>query len=67
VYEYRSEIIETGVKWFKDSANYGDVDRMDDLINNRAEEGWELVCHSYMVNVFSARSSILLTFKRMIQ
>ena len=65
VYIYRSEIMETVVKWFNDSASQiEDLPRFDNLINSRAEDGWELVTHSYMVNVWGARSSLLLTFRK---
>ena len=64
MWTYRSEVLETSVKWFKDSANIEDLERLDDLINSRANEGWEFVTHSYMPNVIATRSSILVTFRK---
>lgn len=64
MFEYKSEVIETSVKWFKDSANEMDVSRLDELINKRTEEGWEFVTYSYMANVTSSRSAILITFRK---
>ena len=48
----------------KDSANIEDLERLDDLINSRANEGWEFVTHSYMPNVIATRSAILVTFRK---
>lgn len=64
MHTYKSEIVVTTVKWFKDSANEKDLELLDKLINKRASEGWEFVCHSYMPNVTSARSAILVTFRK---
>lgn len=65
MYTYKSEVIDTEVKWgFKDSASQKDVEKLDELINQRAEEGWELVEYSYMANAFGSRSAILITFKK---
>lgn len=64
MYIYKSEILTTTFKWIKDSANQKDVDHLDELINKRASEGFELVCYSYMPNVASARSAILITFRK---
>ena len=65
MYIYKSEVIETETKWgFKDSASQNDVDKLDELINSKAEEGWELVSHSYMTNQFAPKSAILVTFKK---
>lgn len=64
MFEYKSEVMETSVKWFKDSANETDVSRLDELINKRTEEGWEFVTYSYMANVTSSRSAILITFRK---
>jgi len=64
MYTYKSEVIETTFKWFKNSASEEDVKNLDALINKRSFEGWELVCYSYMTNVNAARSAILVTFRR---
>lgn len=64
MYIYKSEIIDTEAKWIKDSASPKDVEKLDKLINERAEEGWELAEYSYMVNAFGLHSAILVTFKK---
>ncbi|MEG0283377.1 MAG: hypothetical protein RR577_00705 [Erysipelotrichales bacterium] len=64
MWEYKSEILETDVKWFKDSANNQDIKHLDNLINRRVSEGWEFVTHSYMPNLLSTKSAILVTFRK---
>lgn len=64
MYTYKSEILVTTYKWIKESASQEDVKNLDELINQRASEGWEFVCHSYMANSQSSRSAILITFRR---
>lgn len=60
---YKSEVLYTTFKWFRDSANEKDLKILNELINKRASEGWIFVSHSYMVNAFSSRSAFLLTSK----
>ena len=65
MYIYQSEILDTVLKWGpKDSANEKDVAALDELINQRTAEGWEFVAYSYMANVMSTRSAILVTFRK---
>ena len=61
---YKSEILFTTIKWFRDSANDKDLKMLDELINKRASEGWIFVSHSYMVNAFNSRSAFIVTFKK---
>ena len=64
MYKYRSEAFQTSFKLVNDSAGPEDLDRLDSLLNERANDGWEFVCHSYMTNVFGFRSAILVAFKK---
>lgn len=48
VLEYKTEILETRVKWISDKEDAKDLLALDELINKRASEGWELVKYSYM-------------------
>ena len=65
MYTYKSEVIDTEVKWgFRDSASAKDIEKLDELINQKAKEGWELVEYSYMANAFGVRSAILITFRK---
>jgi hypothetical protein len=65
VFEYKSEVLTTNVKWgLKDSASQTDVTNLDNLIHQRIAEGWEFVTYSYMVNVVAPKSAILVTFRK---
>ncbi|MDR0843511.1 MAG: DUF4177 domain-containing protein [Acidobacteriota bacterium] len=64
MYEYKSEVLYTNVKWFSDKANKSDISELDALINNRAEEGWELVTYSYMATSSQFRGATLITFRK---
>jgi hypothetical protein len=61
---YKTEILTTGIKWLSDKANEADVTALDELINQRASEGWELVAYSYMATSIQSRGATLLTFKK---
>jgi len=64
MFEYKTEVLKTGIKWVSDKANEADVSALNDLINQRAAEGWELVTYSYMATSLQARGATLMTFKR---
>ena len=65
MFEYKSEILDTVIKYgVKDSANDLDVSKIDELINQRAVEGWEFVTHSFTSNTVGPRNSILVTFRK---
>lgn len=64
MYEYKSEILMTGIKMFSDKASEADVSKLDRLINERASEGWELVTYSYMATTLQARGATLITFRK---
>ena len=66
MFEYKSEIIDTIIKYgVKDDANDFDVSRIDELINTRTSEGWEFVTYSFMSNTVGPRNSILVTFRKL--
>lgn len=64
MYTYKTEILSTGIKWISDKANEDDVLALDELINKRASEGWELVTYSYMATSAQMRGATLITFKK---
>ena len=64
MFEYKTEVLKTGIKWVSDKANEADVTALNELINERATEGWELVTYSYMATSLQARGATLMTFKR---
>ena len=64
MFEYKTEILYTGIKWLSDKANDADVSALDELLNTRASEGWELVTYSYMSTSLQARGATLITFRK---
>ena len=48
MYVYKTEILTVGTKWFSDKADENDIRMLDQLINERAANGWELVTYDYM-------------------
>ena len=64
MFEYKSEILKASIKLFKDGASDADVSSLDELINSRAADGWELVTYVHMAEVFGVRGSFLTTFRR---
>ena len=64
MYEYKSEILLTKTKWVSDKADEGDLLELDNLINKRAQEGWDLVTYSYMSTSMQVKAATLITFKK---
>ena len=64
MFEYKTEVLTTGIKWISDKANDADVSALNELINERASEGWELVTYSYMATSLQTRGATLITFKK---
>ncbi|MDR3051876.1 MAG: DUF4177 domain-containing protein [Oscillospiraceae bacterium] len=64
MFEYKTEVLKTGVKWLSDKANEADVTELNNLISERASDGWELVTYSYMSTSLQARGATLITFRK---
>lgn len=64
MYTYKSEILWVSSKWFSDKANEADLAELDELINRRAEEGWELVTYDYMATSIQVRGAFVITFRK---
>lgn len=64
MFEYKTELLNSRTKWINDSADEKDIAKLDELLNQRSSEGWELVCYSYMTNVLGTKSVFSVTFKR---
>lgn len=65
MYKYKSEILYTKTKWLTDKAESDDLQELDDLINKRAQEGWELATYSYMSTSIQFKGATLITFKKL--
>ena len=64
MYTYKSEILTVGSKWFSDKADEKDASELDELLNRRAAEGWELVTYDYMATSVQIRGAFIITFRK---
>ena len=64
MYIYRTEILKVGVKFWSDKANAQDAAELDELLNQRAREGWELATYDYMATSSQIKGAFIITFKR---
>ena len=69
MYEYKSVAVSIheeskGIKVMKTIVDRINLEKLDELINAWAAEGWELVTHSAVVDTVVARVNIIVTFRR---
>ena len=64
MYEYKTEILSTGVKWFSDKANESDVTQFNEIFTERCVDGWELLTYSYMATALQVKGALLVTYRR---
>jgi len=69
VFEYKSELLSVqvkmkGLKIVATIIDHIDLEKLDELINERAEEGWELVTHSSIADIVVGRVNTIVTFRR---
>ena len=64
MYIYRTEILKVSSKWFSDKADEGDIQLLDELLNQRSAEGWELASYDYMATSAQIRGAFVVTFRR---
>ncbi|MCL2618927.1 MAG: DUF4177 domain-containing protein [Defluviitaleaceae bacterium] len=64
MYDYKTEIISTGVKLFSDKANEADVQEFNQIFVDRNADGWELVTYSYMATSMQLKGALLATFRK---
>lgn len=62
MYTYKTEILMVGSKWFSDKANEKDAAELDELLNQRSAEGWDLVTYDYMATSVQVRGAFIITF-----
>ena len=60
MFEYKNEVVDMP-KTLKSKLSGSDMNILDERVNSRAQEGWELISSSYSVAGFA---QVLLTFKR---
>ena len=65
MFEYKSEIVMAdGFKLFSTKASECDMKILDDVINARAAEGWELANYIYSSSPLEAGARFIVTFKK---
>lgn len=64
MYIYKTEILTVGTKIWSDKANEKDIVILDDLLNKRADEGWELVTYDYMATSTQVKGAFVITFRK---
>lgn len=64
MYTYRTEILPVSTKFFSDKPDQKDISILDDLLNQRASEGWELVTYDYMATSMQIKGAFVVTFRK---
>ena len=64
MYIYKSEILTVGTKWISDKADEDDIAVLDQLLNERSADGWELVTYDYMATSTQIKGSFFVTFRK---
>ena len=64
MYEYKTEILSAGIRWVKGKATEADASSLDNLLNQRDAEGWELVNYVYTTEVLNVSANFILTFRK---
>ena len=64
MYEYKSEVLNAGIRWIKGGAREADASKLDELLNERSAEGWELVTYVYTTEILNTSATIMLTFRK---
>ena len=64
MFTYKSEILPVSTKWLSDKANEEDAAALDELLNRRSAEGWELVTYDYIATSVQVRGAFILTFRK---
>lgn len=61
---YKSEILTVGTKWISDKADEDDIAVLDQLLNERSADGWELVTYDYMATSTQIKGAFVVTFRK---
>ena len=64
MYTNKTEILMVGTKWFSDKADANDIAVLDQLLNERAADGWELVTYDYMATSVQIKGGFVITFRK---
>ncbi len=64
MYRYKTEILFVSTKFWSDKANEKDAAELDELLNQRSREGWELVTYDYMATSSQIKGAFIITFRK---
>ena len=64
MYTYKTEILTVGTKWFSDKADENDAALLDQFLNERSADGWELVTYDYMATSVQVKGAFVITFRK---
>ena len=64
MYIYKTEILMVGTKWFSDKADEKDIAVLDQFINEKAADGWELATYDYMATSVQIKGAFVITFRK---
>ena len=64
MYNYMTEILEVGSKWISYKADKSDIAMLDERLNMRSAEGWELVTYDYMATSMQIKGAFCITYRR---
>jgi len=64
MYRYQTEILTVGTKFWSDKANTQDAAILDEFLNMKAAEDWELVTYDYMATSSQIKGAFIITFRR---
>ena len=67
MYTYKTEILPVSMKFFSDKANERDASELDAFLNEKAQEGWELVSYDYMATSMQIKGAFIVTFRKEVQ
>ena len=64
MYIYKTEILTVGTKWVSDKADENDAALLDQFLNERSADGWELVTYDYMATSVQVKGAFVITFRK---
>ena len=64
MYTYKTEILKVSTKMWSDKANEDDARVLDEFLNERAAQGWELVTYDYMATSTQIKGAFIITFRK---
>ena len=64
MYQYKTEIMKVREKMFTEKIDSADAEALDERLNQRSKERWELVTYDVMMTSQQLRSAFVITFRK---